>query len=80
MSTIVTRAGKSSPLTHVEVDANFTNLTPVSTVPAGFSGLIQQTGNNYLGNGDVGRFAQGFITNSSMNSAVRATQILSLTS
>jgi sugar lactone lactonase YvrE len=26
MSTIVTRAGKGSPLTHVEVDANFTNL------------------------------------------------------
>jgi hypothetical protein len=26
MSTIVTRAGKGSPLTHAEVDANFTNL------------------------------------------------------
>jgi hypothetical protein len=26
MSTIVTRAGKGSPLTHNEVDANFTNL------------------------------------------------------
>ena len=26
MSTIVTRAGKGSPLTHTEVDANFTNL------------------------------------------------------
>ena len=26
MATIVTRAGKGSPLTHVEVDANFTNL------------------------------------------------------
>jgi hypothetical protein len=26
MSTLVTRAGKGSPLTHVEVDANFTNL------------------------------------------------------
>ena len=26
MSTIVTRSGKGSPLTHVEVDANFTNL------------------------------------------------------
>jgi len=26
MSTIVTRAGKGSPLTHVEVDSNFTNL------------------------------------------------------
>jgi hypothetical protein len=26
MSTIVTRAGKGSPLTHTELDANFTNL------------------------------------------------------
>jgi hypothetical protein len=26
MSTIITRAGKGSPLTHAEVDANFTNL------------------------------------------------------
>lgn len=26
MSTIVTRSGKGSPLTHNEVDANFTNL------------------------------------------------------
>ena len=26
MSTIVTRAGKGSPLTHTEVDSNFTNL------------------------------------------------------
>ena len=26
MSTIVTRSGKGSPLTHVEMDANFTNL------------------------------------------------------
>ena len=33
MSTIVTRAGKGSPLTHTEVDANFTNL---NTVKAGY--------------------------------------------
>lgn len=26
MATITTRAGKGSPLTHAEVDANFTNL------------------------------------------------------
>ena len=26
MSTIITRAGKGSPLTHVELDANFVNL------------------------------------------------------
>ena len=31
MSTIVTRSGKGSPLTHVEVDANFTNLNTDKT-------------------------------------------------
>lgn len=62
------------------IPAAFTNLTPVSTVPAGFAGLIQQTGNNYLGNGDVGKFSQGFMavqgyintTNQFINSAVNA--------
>jgi len=36
MSTIVTRAGKGSPLTHAEVDANFTNLNAgkVETIDA----------------------------------------------
>lgn len=56
---------------------NFTNLT-AST--AGFAGLVQQTGNNYLGNGDVGKFAQGFLaiqgysssTNALVNSVVNA--------
>ena len=33
MSTIVTRSGKGSPLTHVEVDANFTN---INTDKAGY--------------------------------------------
>lgn len=34
MATIVTRSGKGSPLTHTEVDANFTNL---NTEKAGYS-------------------------------------------
>lgn len=34
MATIVTRAGKGSPLTHAEVDANFTNLN-ADVVPSG---------------------------------------------
>lgn len=29
--------------------------------PSGFTNLIQQTGSAYLGDGDVGRFAQGFL-------------------
>ena len=55
---------------------------PIS--PYGFSGLAEQTGNAYLGNGDAGRFAQGFlaaqgfisITNDYINSAVNANTYL----
>ena len=42
MSTIVTRAGKGSPLTHTEVDANFTNLnTDKLEVGAAFNSLTR---------------------------------------
>ena len=35
MVTIVTRAGKGSPLTNAEVDANFTNLNAgIAAIPA----------------------------------------------
>ena len=52
-------------------------LTPVAD-PSGLTGLIEQTGNNYLGAGDVGRFCQGFqaidnyceLNNSLVDSAV----------
>jgi len=55
---------------------------PIS--PYGFSGLAEQTGDAYLGNGDAGRFAQGFlavqgfisITNDYINSAVNANTYL----
>ena len=43
MSTIVTRAGKGSPLTHTEVDANFTNLnTDKAGYVAGEGGAVTQ--------------------------------------
>jgi hypothetical protein len=43
MSTIVTRAGKGSPLTHTEVDANFTNLnTDKAGYITGEGGTITQ--------------------------------------
>jgi hypothetical protein len=57
------------------------NATDGSTLdPSGFSNLIEQTCAAYLGNGDVGRFAQGFMamqgyintTNQFINSAVNA--------
>ena len=80
LSSLLTIGNTTIPALGDSIPAAFTNLTPVSTVPAGFSGLIQQTGNNYLGNGDVGRFAQGFMavqgyintTNQYINSAVNA--------
>ena len=44
MSTIVTRAGKGSPLTHTEVDANFTNLnTDKLEVGAAFNAAVAAT-------------------------------------
>ena len=44
MSTIVTRAGKGSPLTHAEVDSNFTNLnTDKAGYIAGEGGTVAQS-------------------------------------
>jgi len=80
LSSLMTIGNTTIPALGDSIPAAFTNLTAVTTVPAGFSGLIQQTGNNYLGNGDVGRFSQGFmavqsyinITNQFINSSVNA--------
>ena len=46
MSTIVTRAGKGSPLTHTEVDNNFTNL---NTDKAEDSTVVKLTGDQTIG-------------------------------
>lgn len=46
MSTIVTRAGKGSPLTHTEVDTNFTNL---NTDKAEDSTVVKLTGDQTIG-------------------------------
>ena len=44
MSTIVTRSGKGSPLTHAEVDSNFTNLnTDKAGYIAGEGGTVAQS-------------------------------------
>jgi len=80
LSSLLTVGNTNIPALGDSIPAAFTNLTPVSTVPAGFSGLIQQTGNNYLGNGDAGRFSQGFMavqgyintTNQFINSVTNA--------
>lgn len=52
--------------------------------PSGFSMLIEQTGTSYLGDGDAGRFTQGFmavqnyisLTNDYINSAKQANEYL----
>ena len=42
------------------IPAAYTTLTPVAN-PSGLTGLVSQTANYYLGYGDSGRFAQGFM-------------------
>lgn len=50
MSTIVTRAGKGSPLTHTEVDANFTNLnTDKAGYVVGEGGTVTQANSKSTG-------------------------------
>lgn len=49
MSTIVTRAGKGSPLTNNEVDANFTNLNTDKLESADLSGYALLTGATFTG-------------------------------
>lgn len=64
---------------------NYLGTVDGSTIdPSGFSNLIEQTCAAYLGNGDYGRFSQGFVavqgyiasTNQYINSAVNANQFL----
>jgi hypothetical protein len=52
MSTIVTRAGKGSPLTHNEVDANFTNLNTDKAELSGptFTGTVVLPSTTSIGN------------------------------
>jgi hypothetical protein len=50
MSTIVTRAGKGSPLTHTEVDSNFTNLnTDKAGYITGEGGTVTQATSKVTG-------------------------------
>jgi hypothetical protein len=77
-STVCPALGNSIPAAPV---GSFTNLVPSSL---GFSGLVSQTGNAYLGNGDIGQFSQGFmavqgyirVTNDFINSATNAATYL----
>jgi hypothetical protein len=92
-STVCPALGNSIPASPVgtytylndEYLINYLGTVDGSTIdPSGFSNLIEQTCAAYLGNGDYGRFSQGFmavqnyisITNSYINSAVNANQFL----
>ena len=61
MSTIVTRAGKGSPLTNTEVDANFTNLNTDKAELSGatFTGEIVADAGIALGDNDKATFGAG---------------------
>jgi hypothetical protein len=68
-STVCPALGNSIPASPVGSYPNLiaeyltiNTVTDDSTIdPSGFTNLIEQTGSAYLGDGDVGRFAQGFL-------------------
>ena len=73
------------PYLNSEYLVNYLGAVDGSTIdPSGFSNLIEQTCAAYLGNGDAGKFGQGFVamqgyiasTNQYINSSVNANQYL----
>jgi hypothetical protein len=80
----VAPVGNFANLTYPTTPSGNTVVRELPRAPYGFSGLIEQTGNAYLGDGDSGRFAQGFmavqgfisLTNDFVNSAINANQYL----
>lgn len=91
-STVCPALGNSIPAAPVGTYANliaeyltYNTTTSDSTFdPSGFSQLIEQTGNAYLGDGDIGRFTQGFMAiqgyidtvNACINTSVNANEYL----
>jgi len=92
-STVCPALGNSIPASPVgtytylnnEYLVNYLGAVDGSTIdPSGFSNLIEQTCAAYLGNGDYGKFSQGFLavqgylasTNNLINSSVNANQYL----
>ena len=77
---LLSMGSSTCPALGCSIPSAYTNLTPVTTAPYGFTGLITQTGNAYLGAGDLGRFCQGFMAvqgyintvNQFINSSVNA--------
>jgi hypothetical protein len=72
--------GNSIPVAYANLDYPISPVDGSSLSPFGFTGLIEQTGNEYLGDGNTGQFCQGFMAvqgylgtvNQFINSAVNA--------
>jgi hypothetical protein len=93
MATIVTRAGKGSPLTNAEVDANFTNLntellgkqdalgfTPANKAGDTFTGNIQvANGTDSRVNLQVSGVTEGILTASSTNVRLSSANAIPIT-
>lgn len=91
-STVCPALGNSIPAAPVGTYTNLINeYLTINTIyddstidPSGFSMLIEQTGTAYLGDGDIGRLAQGFMavqgyintTNNFINTALNANEYL----
>ena len=79
LSSLQSIGNSTCPALGDSIPSAYTNLTPVVD-PGGFTGLITQTGNAYLGNGNTMTFCQNFLaaqgyqttTNDFINSAVNA--------
>ena len=61
MDLLMSIGASSCPALGNSIPVAYTNLTPVTQSSWGFTGLLQQTGDAYLGNGDIGKFCQGFM-------------------
>ena len=60
MTTIVTRAGKGSPLTHTEVDTNFTNLNTKKLETAAIPlGTLAAPSISFVGDANTGAYSPG---------------------
>ena len=76
--------GNSIPAAYTNLDYVVSAADGTSLAPFGFTGLIEQTGEAYLGTNDVGQFCQGFMAvqgyintvNKFINSAVNAQSYL----
>jgi hypothetical protein len=76
MTTIVTRAGKGSPLTHIEVDTNFTNLNTAKLEAGAIAlGTAAAPSISFTGDTNTGIFSPGADTLAFAEGGVEAMRI-----